>query len=256
MEPTNNAMLAKLNEAGVSSNHIRLAAVGILGLVIIQPFLWSAFLTSLGLAGIAILGGLGFGISLFLPYFGQKLENKVLQMRKQEARENPVEQMQNQLLRRTGQLNQFKAALLKIASKIKSLERAIEERAKSCPGHDLGGMRKSLDAMNMYYQQQKGRLKQAEKTLEEFKSAVDQKIFEHGFAQAGQDILRSMSTTGKESLQQDMLTDEAFRSVEAAFDEAFASLEFEDRYDDEQFKATGDELRAEDDDYSINPTRG
>ena len=236
MEPTNNAMLTKLNEVGVNSYHIRLAAVGILGLVILQPFLWSAFLASLDIAGIAILGGLGLGASFFLPYFGQKLENKVLQLRKDEARRKPIEQMQNQLLRRTEQLGQFKGALLKIASKIKSLERAIEERAKSCPGHDLSGTRKSLDAMNTYYQQQKGRLKQAEKTLEEFKFAVDQKIFEHDFAQAGQDIWQGISKTGKESLQQDMLTDEAFKSVEAAFDEAFASLEFEDRFEDELLK--------------------
>ena len=157
--------------------------------------------------------------------------------------------MQNQLIRRNEQLNQLKSALLKIASKIKSLERVIDDRAKSYPGHDLSEMRKSLDAMKTYYQKQKGKLMQAEKTLDEFKSAVEQKIFEHGFAQAGQEILRSMSKTGKESLQQDILTDEAFRSVEAAFDEAFTSLEFEESHEQKNkpFELADDERMAEND---------
>jgi len=235
----------KLYETGVTPNKTRLASIviGIVALVIVLPAIWYAFLTSLGLAGIAIIGGLGVGLSALLPYLGQKLENEILRIRKSEAGKNPIEQMQNQLIRRNEQLNQLKSALLKIASKIKSLERVIDDRAKSYPGHDLSEMRKSLDAMKTYYQKQKGKLMQAEKTLDEFKSAVEQKIFEHGFAQAGQEILLSMSKTGKESLQQDILTDEAFRSVEAAFDEAFTSLEFEESYEQKikPFALTDDE---------------
>jgi len=235
----------KLYETGVTPNKTRLASIviGIVALAIVLPAIWYAFLTSLGLAGIAIIGGLGVGLSALLPYLGQKLENEILRIRKSEAGKNPIEQMQNQLIRRNEQLNQLKSALLKIASKIKSLERVIDDRAKSYPGHDLSEMRKSLDAMKTYYQKQKGKLMQAEKTLDEFKSAVEQKIFEHGFAQAGQEILLSMSKTGKESLQQDILTDEAFRSVEAAFDEAFTSLEFEESYEQKikPFALTDDE---------------
>ena len=235
----------KLYETGVTPNKTRLASIviGIVALAIVLPSIWYAFLTSLGLAGIAIIGGLGVGLSALLPYLGQKLENEILRIRKSEAGKNPIEQMQNQLIRRNEQLNQLKSALLKIASKIKSLERVIDDRAKSYPGHDLSEMRKSLDAMKTYYQKQKGKLMQAEKTLDEFKSAVEQKIFEHGFAQAGQEILLSMSKTGKESLQQDILTDEAFRSVEAAFDEAFTSLEFEESYEQKikPFALTDDE---------------
>lgn len=232
--------------------------IGIVALAIVLPAIWYAFLTSLGLAGIAIIGGLGVGLSALLPYLGQKLENELLRIRKSEAGKNPIEQMQNQLIHRNEQLNQLKSALLKIASKIKSLERVIDDRAKSYPGHDLSEMRKSLDAMKTYYQKQKGKLMQAEKTLEEFKSAVEQKIFEHGFAQAGQEILLSMSKTGKESLQQDILTDEAFRSVEAAFDEAFTSLEFQESYEQKikPFALTDDEPKAESDDNSNPTTKG
>ena len=250
----------KLYETGVTPNKTRLASIviGIVALAIVLPAIWYAFLTSLGLAGIAIIGGLGVGLSALLPYLGQKLENEILRIRKAEAGKNPIEQMQNQLIRRNEQLNQLKSALLKIASKIKSLERVIDDRAKSYPGHDLSEMRKSLDAMKTYYQKQKGKLMQAEKTLEEFKSAVEQKIFEHGFAQAGQEILLSMSKTGKESLQQDILTDEAFRSVEAAFDEAFTSLEFQESYEQKikPFALTDDEPKAESDDNSNPTTKG
>ncbi len=254
MENDNNnkkTPLIKLYESGVIANKTRLASIviGIVGLAIVLPAIWYAFLTSLGLAGIAIIGGLGIGLSTLLPYLGQKLENEILRIRKAEAGKNPIEQMQNQLIRRNEQLNQLKSALLKIASKIKSLERVIDDRAKSYPGHDLSEMRKSLDAMKTYYQKQKGKMMQAEKTLDEFKSAVEQKIFEHGFAQAGQEILRSMSKTGKESLQQDILTDEAFRSVEAAFDEAFTSLEFEESHEQKNkpFELADDERMAEND---------
>ena len=249
-----------LYETGMTANKIRLASVvlGIVGLAIVLPTIWYAFLTSLGLVGVAIIGGLGIGLSALLPYLGQKLENEILRIRKAEAGKNPIEQMQNQLLRRNEQLNQLKSALLKIASKIKSLERLIDDRAKSYPGHDLSEMRKSLDAMKFYYQKQKGKLMQAEKILVEFRSAVEQKIFEHGFAQAGQEILRSMSKTGKENLLQDILTDEAFNSVEAAFDEAFTSLEFEESYKpgNQPFALLDEELKAERDGNSSPTDKG
>ena len=90
-----------LYETGMTANKIRLASVvlGIVGLAIVLPTIWYAFLTSLGLVGVAIIGGLGIGLSALLPYLGQKLENEILRIRKAEAGKNPIEQMQNQLLR-------------------------------------------------------------------------------------------------------------------------------------------------------------
>ena len=75
-------------------------AVGVVGaLALVLPLVWFAFLSTLGLLGIGITAVIGFGLVQAIPALGQKWENKLLGLRKAEARANPIEQIQNNVIR-------------------------------------------------------------------------------------------------------------------------------------------------------------
>ena len=77
-------------------------------LAFILPLVYFAFLSALGLLGLGITAVLGVGIIKALPLLGQKWENKLLGLRKSEARTNPIEQIQNNVIRKAQQLKAFK----------------------------------------------------------------------------------------------------------------------------------------------------
>src|SRR5687768_11061089 len=69
------------------------AVVG--GLALAAPIIWGAASASLGLLVVGALGVVGLGAVQAIPLLGQKWENRLLAARKAEARENPIEQLQN-----------------------------------------------------------------------------------------------------------------------------------------------------------------
>lgn len=61
-----------------------LAGIGVLALLL--PLVYYAFLSALGLLGLGITAGVGVALIKALPWLGQKWENKLLSLRKAEAR--------------------------------------------------------------------------------------------------------------------------------------------------------------------------
>ncbi len=51
---------------------------------------------------LGIIGLIGVALIKSTSYFGQKLDNKILALRKAEAQKNPIEQKQNEYKRRQG----------------------------------------------------------------------------------------------------------------------------------------------------------
>src|ERR1035437_493134 len=82
-------------------------AGAIVVLALILPVVYFAFLSTLGLIGIGITAVIGYGFIQALPMLGQKWENKLLGLRKSEARSNPIEQIQNNVIRKAQQLKAF-----------------------------------------------------------------------------------------------------------------------------------------------------
>ncbi len=99
-------------------NWLRIAAAsGTLGLLVLAaPWVWKAVSAGLGFAALAILGLAGAAALQALPLAAQKLENRLLAARKAEARANPIEQLQNDVLRREERLRSFRAALVQIGA--------------------------------------------------------------------------------------------------------------------------------------------
>lgn len=179
-------------------------------------------------AGLLTMGGMaivGFAALQALPLGMQKLENRLLQARKQEARDNPIEQLQNDCLRREERLQTFKRALVSIGGQIESMREMLHERKDKAPHHVLDKQERAIDRMDHFYQANIVRLQEAHQALEDFRTQVTQKAFEWEFAQAGQVVMAALNPAELQDLMQDLLSDEALRSVQNRFNMVFAELD-------------------------------
>ncbi|MEJ6003712.1 hypothetical protein [Paucibacter soli] len=201
------------------------AALGILALL--APLIWGAVSAGAGLVVLGALAAIGIGAFQALPYLGQKWENKLLALRKLEARQNPIEQLQNYLMERRSQVNNFKEAVKLIGAQIKSLADMIDDRVKKKPGYDATRQMQSVQAMREAHEKLVTKYKNAEAALGELQERIEDKKFEWSFSQAGQAAMRSLNSTSGQDLLNEMLADEAFSSVRDNFNSVFADLELE-----------------------------
>lgn len=196
-------------------------------MAVIAPLIWAAASAGIGLIVLGIIGLVGFGIIQLIPYLGQKLENNILKLRKSEARNNPIEQLQNFLSQKSQQVYDFKSAVSNIGAQILSLEDMIVKRKKERPNYDATNQERSIQAMKSAHGILKEKYINAEKALIELKTIIQDKEFEWKFSQAGQIAMKNLNSTNGKELMEAMLADEAFSSVTDNFNRVFADLELE-----------------------------
>ena len=191
------------------------AAFGTLSaLALLAPFVWHAVSAGLGLLALAALGLAGVATVQALPLALQKLENRLLALRKAEARANPIEQLQNDVLRREERLHTFRQALV-----------AIETRRRADPAQALDHQARALERMKQFQDLNLQRLRAAQDALDEFRQQVQQKVFEWEFYVAGKQVLEVLNPSELGELLDSLLSDEALRAVQQRFNEVFAELD-------------------------------
>jgi hypothetical protein len=206
------------------------AVVAVVALLAISaPLLWAAVSAGLGIAALAGMAAVGFAFLQSVPLGLQKLENKILALRKAEARQNPIEQLQNDCFKREERLQSFRRALVTIGGQIESMRQMVDDRRHSDPEHILDRQDRALHRMKHFYSANIQRLEEAQIALEAFKHQVKQKMFEWEFAQAGKVVMAALNPRELEDLMQDLLTDEALREVQSRFNNVFAELDVEMR---------------------------
>lgn len=223
---TDKGSLTKLTPKVIAVRALGAGGV-IIGLALILPLIYYALLSTLGLLAIGVVALVGFALVKTIPLMGQRLENKLLGLRKAEARANPIEQIENNVVRKAEQLNAFKKGLENIGAQLASLVRSLSEQKRKDPTEDFSEQESALSAMKVYYDTKKASYAQALQALEDYKKAVERARFKHGFGTAAAGIAQAMNSTDAESLVQSMLSDEAFRAVDLKFNSAFAALDVE-----------------------------
>lgn len=196
-------------------------------LAVVAPIIWAAASAGVGLIALGVVGIIGFGVLQALPYFGQKIENTVLKLRKAEARGNPIEQLQNFLRQKAQQVADFKIAVSQIGGQIRSLEDMVAQRKRERPGYDASAQERSIQAMKDAHATLKTKYINADKALSDLKIVIQDKEFEWKFSQAGQQAMQTLNATSGKELMEAMLADEAFSSVTDNFNKVFADLEME-----------------------------
>lgn len=205
-----------------------LAVAALLGaLAVTAPVISLAVTAGVGLATLGLMGLAGLVVVQCIPLGMQKLENRLLQLRKAEARTNPIEQLQNDCLRREERLQSFRQALVTIGGQIESMREMVQERKDKAPYHVLDKQERAIARMDQFYRANVARLDEAHQALEAFRTQVKQKVFEWEFAQAGQVVMAALNPTEMQDLMQDLLSDEALRSVQTRFNMVFSELDID-----------------------------
>jgi hypothetical protein len=201
------------------------AVVGVVALAIFAPVVW---LAATGGVGLLVLGGIlavGFAAVQMLPLLGQRLENALLAARKAEARRSPIEQLQNEVLRRAERLRAFRKALVTVGGQIESIRQMIENSQTKFTGPVLERQERALEKLQLFHNLNIGRLNQAHAALEDFKNTVEQKQSEWQIAIAIDDANRALDPNAADNLIQDLLADTALRTVQDRFNNVFAELD-------------------------------
>ena len=122
-----------------------LAVAAIVALLAISaPFVWAAASAGAGIGILAAMTAVGVATLHAVPLAMQKLENQLLAARKAEARRNPIEQLQNEVLRRSDRLSSFRKALVLVGGQIESIAQMVAERRHRDPEHVLHRQERAL----------------------------------------------------------------------------------------------------------------
>jgi hypothetical protein len=205
--------------------------VGALGaLALLGKVIWAAAGGALGLIAVGVLGVIGVGLFQSIPLLGQKWENALLAARKKEAREHPLEQIQNLFIFRRERLALFRNAVVKVGAGLESMADMIDERKKAKPGYDATKHEKSLALRRGAHAKLVKVYKDAETALEQTKELIEDKKFDWEFGQAGKEsnaLMHSLNGEGGQGALDNILADEAFASIRDNFNLVFAEMELE-----------------------------
>jgi hypothetical protein len=206
------------NKRQVAYEHlVRVVAVGstVALLALSAPIVWSAVSAGVGLAALAALAAAGTLVFQTLSLAVQGLENRLLRLRKAAAAANPIEQLQNDCMRREQRLTAFRNALTTIGGQIESMAQMIEERRHVDPGYVLNRQTRALQKTARFHAGNLKRLDEAQAALEAFRYQVRQKMFEWEFAQSGEVVMAAINPSELNDLMQDLLTDTARCAIDA-----------------------------------------
>ena len=199
------------------------AAVALLAVA--APLVWSAVTAGIGLAALAGFAALGVLVFQSIPLGMQRLENHILKLRKAEARRNPIEQLQNEMLRRAQRLKSYRGALVTVGGQIEQIEQMLAERRHQDPNYVLERQERALTRLKQFHGMNINRLVQAQAALDEFRLTVQRKEGEWRIALAIGDASAVMDPNATEQLMQDLMTDTALRTVQERFNSVFAELD-------------------------------
>lgn len=203
------------------------AAAVVVLLGVSTPLVLNAALAGAGLFALGLMGLAVFVLVQALPWLGQRLENRLQASRRREARRNPIEQMQNELLRRAEQIRSFRTALAGVQAQIEGLQDMLDTRRQQTPGHDLRKPESVLARMRSVYASHVDRLASAESALQDFDRHVSAKRFEYQCALELEQINHALHGSDNTRLLEQMLADEATQAVQQRFNQAFAALELD-----------------------------
>jgi hypothetical protein len=211
---------AVLVRAGVA-----VAAVAVIGLA--MPLIVSAVVGGAGLMVLGAFAIVGIGVVQALPLIGQKWENKLLQLRKAEARQNPEEELDKRVMYKKEQLRKAQEALSVIVGYVRGLARMIAKEEKEDPDHEISHLYKTLESMQGFVISRVEKMKLATEKLAEFEKAVKRWKFEHRFAQQGKIAIDSIKNMDGADTMGELLTAEAVQAIEEKFDIVFGEMDVE-----------------------------
>lgn len=194
--------------------------LGLVAAAIIAPLV---FLAIQGLIGLAIAGILGLAIVNGAPWFSMKFANWKLRAIKHEARTNPVETLQNELVKKREALAQFADSITAFATEVGNFTTKVEQFKREHPEQaavfeqQLAGMKDLLEARRRRY-------KEADRAVDQFEAEISRASALWDMSQAAQKMNRVAGKQAEDVFAQ-IKRDTALDSVQTSLNRAFAELE-------------------------------
>jgi len=199
------------------------ACSGVVALAVFAPVVWLAAAGGAGLLVLGVMLAVGFAVVQALPLLGQRLENALLAARRREARRSPIEQLQNEVLRRAERLKIFHRALVTVGGQIESIRQMVETSQSNFGQPAAARQARALEKLQQFHRINLDRL--AQTALQEFRETVAQKESEWQIAIAIDDATQAMDPNAGDTLIQELLADTALRTVQDRFNSVFAELD-------------------------------
>jgi hypothetical protein len=215
-----------LSKIDTKSVIFRLGTVGaaVFGLYLTANVIMGALAAGLGffaLGGLALMGAATWRL---IPLLAQKFDNRVLLERKKEARDMPVEQMQNGIVAMKQDALSQKMQIEADAAKIKNFHEEMSGLMEKYPDRDYSGMQakvnsaiKTLEAKAARYNATVGEIQELEKNLEILQSEL--RLAE--IQLSGADDPETLKATEERRL----LMNESFNSIRERISQGFAGME-------------------------------
>lgn len=179
-----------------------------------------AWLYTLSLASIAVAGTATLIVVHGAPWMSQKIANFFLDLRKKDARENPITNRENISLERWAKLNATKAEIEALNAEVVLWERQIN----GLPADERSDFTNDLAAAKAAVAKQAQAWKEAEAQMQAFDRMTEKVKRKWAVAQTGLKIKR-LSEKDKADHINDILATEAAENVDRQLATAFSSLD-------------------------------
>ena len=191
--------------------------IGLVGAAVIAPVV---FLAVQGIVGLILAGLLGLAVVNFAPVVGMKFANWKLRGLKAEARTNPIETMQNQLLAARDRINGQKGALESFMAEVNS----FGEDVKRMPADEQADFKARLDTYMQMVTIRQNKLKDAIAQANTFEGAIQRADRRWKMAQRMQG-LDKLAGTDADLQMEKMLKEEAMDSVSHSLNKVLAAMD-------------------------------
>jgi hypothetical protein len=195
------------------------------GISFALPYLVSAFLggmTIVGLGIVALITALG---SRFVPLLFQAVDNAALGLRKANARNNPIEQLQNSYIKGCESRDKKVAYLTDYATEIKNMQDELKISVSDFSDQDWSETEKAIKHAQDDYETQSQAVAELEESLVEMDKVI--KVWERKLkmAESTQKLRTKGGGNAKEEVVLQLLNDEAAREIASRVNRSMAVME-------------------------------
>jgi len=183
-----------------------------------------------GIVGLNVLAfGIGFSVVIWkmIPFFLQKADNEIIELRKREARQNPIAQKENRYRRGEEVIKLRKKELEDILTNIRSMEEMLEKRQKQNPNEDLRPMKRDLQLTVSAAEKKRLAILAFEKAQEDFWRSIEADRFRHKFGQTSKKTRELIDKTNGDVALDNILDQEASDAISSEYNRAFAAMDVE-----------------------------
>lgn len=191
--------------------------LGVLAVLVAGAVAW-LYVVSLAMVGVAVVATI-VGVNA-LPWASQKIAHFFIDLRKQDARDNPITNRQRIGLEMRAKLADRRQAIDAMNAEVNVFAGEIE----NLPPDERSSFTKDLESAQATVKRQVGAWVEAEKACEDFDAKTASAARKWKVAQIGQRV-KALSNQGKEDEMNKLLAAESLDSVEQAMHSAFSDLD-------------------------------